>query len=62
MVGSGLGMILSGGGIYTAKTLGLTSLWLTVFNISGLMLAIVGTSITTVQLCRYASREHLHND
>lgn len=63
MVGSGAAMILSGGGIYIAKTLGTASIWITAFNISGLALAILGTSATTIQFYRYLKQTgHAHND
>lgn len=63
MMGAGGGMLLSGGGIYLGKTLGMTSICLTAFNVSGIALAVLGTAATTVQFYRYLTTTgHAHND
>jgi hypothetical protein len=62
MVGSGAGTILCGGGIWVAQQFGTPTILLTAFGVSGLALAILGTSASIIQLKDYWSRGHIHND
>ncbi len=56
MTGSGISIALCGGGIWVAKTLGVTSTWLTIFGLSGSTLAALGAVSTTIQFYRYLLR------
>ena len=58
MIGSGVGTVLSGAGLWIGQTYGMPLLGIHAFGVAGLALTVLGTTATAVQFYRHTTDRH----